>query len=239
MAQEPDAKLRCVSSPSALGDRSRSRPGLPVWFQHYRKENFHDESLPQGKWTKRESKQSWVRPSFRPACLAKPALTHARSADRHVRPVRAQPLAAAGPRAPLFALLGLQHAHRVGAPDAARAAGGALAARGGGDGEAGQAGDARDVQGAGRPQVEGQDEAGRDGGGAGQGRVGRRLGRYVVARTERLSELYDAVAFPSRWPSLSARRELPCPPPVHLSASLSFLDLDHAPRLPAWLYRPQ
>ncbi|ETW78293.1 hypothetical protein HETIRDRAFT_241805, partial [Heterobasidion irregulare TC 32-1] len=31
-----------------------------VWFQHYRKENFHDESLPQGKWTKRESKQSWI-----------------------------------------------------------------------------------------------------------------------------------------------------------------------------------
>ncbi|KAI0932922.1 hypothetical protein AcW1_000104 [Taiwanofungus camphoratus] len=31
-----------------------------VWFQHYRKENFHDESLPPGKWTKRESKQSWV-----------------------------------------------------------------------------------------------------------------------------------------------------------------------------------
>ena len=30
-----------------------------VWFQHYRKENFHDESLPPGKWTKRESKQSW------------------------------------------------------------------------------------------------------------------------------------------------------------------------------------
>jgi len=30
-----------------------------VWFQHYRKENFHDDSLPPGKWTKRESKQSW------------------------------------------------------------------------------------------------------------------------------------------------------------------------------------
>ncbi|KAJ3482571.1 hypothetical protein NLJ89_g12133 [Agrocybe chaxingu] len=26
---------------------------------HYRKENFHDDSLPPGKWTKRESKQSW------------------------------------------------------------------------------------------------------------------------------------------------------------------------------------
>lgn len=33
-----------------------------VWFQHYRKENFHDESLPPGKWTRRESKQNWVRP---------------------------------------------------------------------------------------------------------------------------------------------------------------------------------
>ncbi|KAI0787472.1 hypothetical protein C8Q74DRAFT_1195567 [Fomes fomentarius] len=30
-----------------------------VWFQHYRKENFRDESLPPGKWTKRESKQKW------------------------------------------------------------------------------------------------------------------------------------------------------------------------------------
>ena len=31
-----------------------------VWFQHYRKENFHDVSVPAGKWTKRESKQNWV-----------------------------------------------------------------------------------------------------------------------------------------------------------------------------------
>ncbi|RDB29650.1 hypothetical protein Hypma_014987 [Hypsizygus marmoreus] len=30
-----------------------------VWFQHYRKENFHDDSLPPGKWSKRESKQDW------------------------------------------------------------------------------------------------------------------------------------------------------------------------------------
>ncbi|KII88519.1 hypothetical protein PLICRDRAFT_110381 [Plicaturopsis crispa FD-325 SS-3] len=30
-----------------------------IWFQHYRKENFHDESLPPGKWSKRESKQNW------------------------------------------------------------------------------------------------------------------------------------------------------------------------------------
>uniref|UniRef100_A0A0W0FHX1 F-box domain-containing protein n=1 Tax=Moniliophthora roreri TaxID=221103 RepID=A0A0W0FHX1_MONRR len=30
-----------------------------VWFQHYRRDNFHDDSLPPGKWTKRESKQNW------------------------------------------------------------------------------------------------------------------------------------------------------------------------------------
>ncbi|KAJ7102616.1 hypothetical protein B0H15DRAFT_815372 [Mycena belliarum] len=38
---------------------SRSQTINYVWFQHYRNENFHDESLPQGKWTKRESKQNW------------------------------------------------------------------------------------------------------------------------------------------------------------------------------------
>ena len=31
-----------------------------VWFQYYRKEHFHDDSLPPGKWTKRESKQNWA-----------------------------------------------------------------------------------------------------------------------------------------------------------------------------------
>ncbi|KAH7884034.1 hypothetical protein F5I97DRAFT_1897648 [Phlebopus sp. FC_14] len=30
-----------------------------IWFQQYRKENFNDESLPPGKWTRRESKQNW------------------------------------------------------------------------------------------------------------------------------------------------------------------------------------
>ncbi|KAL0576482.1 hypothetical protein V5O48_005493 [Marasmius crinis-equi] len=35
------------------------RDAALVWFQHYRKENFHDDSLPPGKWTKRESKQNW------------------------------------------------------------------------------------------------------------------------------------------------------------------------------------
>ncbi|KAJ7604759.1 hypothetical protein B0H17DRAFT_1120778 [Mycena rosella] len=38
---------------------SRSQTINYVWFQHYRNENFHDESLPAGKWTKRESKQNW------------------------------------------------------------------------------------------------------------------------------------------------------------------------------------
>jgi len=30
-----------------------------VWFQHHRRESFHDEDLPPGKWTRRESKQNW------------------------------------------------------------------------------------------------------------------------------------------------------------------------------------
>ncbi|KAH9939010.1 uncharacterized protein BXZ73DRAFT_44252 [Epithele typhae] len=38
---------------------SKSQTLNYVWFQHYRKENFHDDSLPPGKWTKRESKQNW------------------------------------------------------------------------------------------------------------------------------------------------------------------------------------
>ncbi|KAF8872753.1 hypothetical protein CPB85DRAFT_1378894 [Mucidula mucida] len=38
---------------------SRSQTINYVWFQQYRKENFHDESLPPGKWTKRESKVNW------------------------------------------------------------------------------------------------------------------------------------------------------------------------------------
>ncbi|EED84760.1 predicted protein [Postia placenta Mad-698-R] len=39
---------------------SKSQTINYVWFQHYRRENFHDDSLPPGKWTKRESKQNWV-----------------------------------------------------------------------------------------------------------------------------------------------------------------------------------
>lgn len=38
---------------------NRSQTINYVWFQHYRRENFHDDSLPPGKWTKRESKQNW------------------------------------------------------------------------------------------------------------------------------------------------------------------------------------
>ncbi|KAG8871553.1 hypothetical protein FRB97_008584 [Tulasnella sp. 331] len=38
---------------------SRSQTLNYVWFQHYRKENFHDDSLPPGKWSRRESKQNW------------------------------------------------------------------------------------------------------------------------------------------------------------------------------------
>ncbi|KAF9040600.1 hypothetical protein BJ165DRAFT_1313459, partial [Panaeolus papilionaceus] len=38
---------------------ARSQTINYVWFQRYRKENFHDDSLPPGKWTKRESKQNW------------------------------------------------------------------------------------------------------------------------------------------------------------------------------------
>ncbi|KAJ7924318.1 hypothetical protein B0H13DRAFT_2229954 [Mycena leptocephala] len=39
---------------------SRSQTINYVWFQHYRNENFHDDTLPAGKWTKRESKQNWA-----------------------------------------------------------------------------------------------------------------------------------------------------------------------------------
>ncbi|PSR83649.1 hypothetical protein PHLCEN_2v5656 [Hermanssonia centrifuga] len=38
---------------------SRSQTINYVWFQNYRKEHFHDDHLPPGKWSKRESKQNW------------------------------------------------------------------------------------------------------------------------------------------------------------------------------------
>ncbi|KAG9104687.1 hypothetical protein FRC06_000073 [Ceratobasidium sp. 370] len=37
----------------------KPRPLFAVWFQHYRRDNFQDDSLPNGKWTRRESKQDW------------------------------------------------------------------------------------------------------------------------------------------------------------------------------------
>ena len=47
-----------VRSPPPIGPQGAHHS--PVWFQHYRKDNFRDDSLPPGKWTKRESKQDWV-----------------------------------------------------------------------------------------------------------------------------------------------------------------------------------
>jgi hypothetical protein len=42
---------------------ARSQTLNYVWFQLYRADSYQDASLPPGKWTKRESKQNWVRPS--------------------------------------------------------------------------------------------------------------------------------------------------------------------------------
>jgi hypothetical protein len=59
---------------------------ISVWFQYYRRENFHDDSLPPGKWTKRESKQNWasrllILTSIRPEHHLRQRVTHLRSAD--------------------------------------------------------------------------------------------------------------------------------------------------------------
>lgn len=40
--------------------RSRLSRSFPVWFQQYRKHELRDDSLPTGKWTRRESKENWV-----------------------------------------------------------------------------------------------------------------------------------------------------------------------------------
>lgn len=57
MVEEPDTKLRCVTlSPESGLDAD---PFPLVWFQQYRRDNFHDDTLPPGKWSKRESKQNW------------------------------------------------------------------------------------------------------------------------------------------------------------------------------------
>ncbi|KAJ2968740.1 hypothetical protein NUW54_g13127 [Trametes sanguinea] len=65
-----------------------------VWFQHYRKENFHDESLPPGKWTKRESKQNWRLiylqsiPNRPPPMVPPSGYSSPRSGDRTPREIR-------------------------------------------------------------------------------------------------------------------------------------------------------
>ncbi|KAI0271741.1 hypothetical protein BC834DRAFT_818627 [Gloeopeniophorella convolvens] len=57
-----------------------------VWFQHYRKENFHDTSLPQGKWTKRESKQNWSSMYAQVMLNRSPPLGPARSRSGYTSP---------------------------------------------------------------------------------------------------------------------------------------------------------
>ncbi|KAI0638866.1 hypothetical protein C8Q77DRAFT_1162849 [Trametes polyzona] len=65
-----------------------------VWFQHYRKENFHDESLPPGKWTKRESKQNWRTiylgsvPNRPPPTLSRSGYESPRSGQQTPREIR-------------------------------------------------------------------------------------------------------------------------------------------------------
>ncbi|KAF8525116.1 hypothetical protein BU17DRAFT_41919 [Hysterangium stoloniferum] len=46
---------------------NRSQTLNYVWFQQYRKINFHDDTLPPGKWTRRESKQNWRQEYMRTA----------------------------------------------------------------------------------------------------------------------------------------------------------------------------
>lgn len=60
MEQEPNTEL--WYAPSILHLPNNRLTPCVVWFRYYRKENFSDDSLPPGKWTKRESKQNWVRP---------------------------------------------------------------------------------------------------------------------------------------------------------------------------------
>ncbi|KAG8742113.1 hypothetical protein FRC10_001983 [Ceratobasidium sp. 414] len=49
--------------PTEIGQKIFGQLGVRdlanFWFQHYRKANFQDDSLPNGKWTRRESKQDW------------------------------------------------------------------------------------------------------------------------------------------------------------------------------------
>ncbi|KAF9540043.1 hypothetical protein CPC08DRAFT_770873 [Agrocybe pediades] len=57
-----------------------------VWFQHYRKENFQDDSLPPGKWTKRESKQNWRQVYLKTLKDREPPSTISRSRSGHSSP---------------------------------------------------------------------------------------------------------------------------------------------------------
>ncbi|KAL5520457.1 hypothetical protein ACEPAG_9681 [Sanghuangporus baumii] len=54
-----------------------------VWFQHVRRETFQDENLPPGKWTRRESKQSW-----RITYMQSSAQRHEEDAGRSYTPPR-------------------------------------------------------------------------------------------------------------------------------------------------------
>ncbi|EJD55103.1 hypothetical protein AURDEDRAFT_109569 [Auricularia subglabra TFB-10046 SS5] len=52
--------MRELASCSAVSRKwAKSQTLNYVWFQMYRRDTFHDDSMPQGKWTRRESKQNW------------------------------------------------------------------------------------------------------------------------------------------------------------------------------------
>ncbi|THU88190.1 hypothetical protein K435DRAFT_762047 [Dendrothele bispora CBS 962.96] len=61
---------------------NRSQTINYVWFQHYRKDNFHDDSLPPGKWTKRESKQNWRLTHLKSVSERSPTATNGFSISR-------------------------------------------------------------------------------------------------------------------------------------------------------------
>jgi len=56
-AQLPVKDLASASRVSLKWSKSQSLNYL--WFQHYRKTEFGDQTLPSGKWTRRESKENW------------------------------------------------------------------------------------------------------------------------------------------------------------------------------------
>ena len=60
MVKEPDPQLRYAPHQHLTKRPLRMTHDVStVWFQHYRKDYFHDDALPAGKWSKRESKQNW------------------------------------------------------------------------------------------------------------------------------------------------------------------------------------